>query len=169
MSVTHVAGVDPGLVHTGAVRLEFFPEEKAIEIGHQAISGAKPEDHARAAEQWIFSDIDRPRPHIFIEKYQPRGHLNSDAKMAATVHEIKAALPSATVLLNTGVKKVVRRPLMELLGVWSFTTVTHHQDLRSAARIAVLGMLKSDVHNRLLADVVRDHLKGATWDVRPQQ
>jgi hypothetical protein len=69
-------------------------------------------------------------------------------------------------LMNTGVKKVVRRQLMDLLGVWSFSTVTHHQDLRSAARIAIYGMLKHAVMNELLADVVADHLKGRTWQVK---
>jgi hypothetical protein len=61
---------------------------------------------------------------------------------------------------------VVRRQLMELVGVWSFTTSTHHQDLRSAARIALLGMLKHAVTNELLADIVADHLKGTTWQVK---
>lgn len=54
---------------------------------------------------------------------------------------------------------------MNLLGVWKFSTVTHHQDLRSAARIALFGMLKNEETNRLLADVVADHLKGSDWDV----
>jgi hypothetical protein len=78
-------------------------------------------------------------------------------------------MPKATVVLNTGVKKIVKRPLMELLGVWSFATGTHHQDLRSAARIALYGMLKHEPLNRLLSDVVRDHLRGEDWDVRHQQ
>jgi len=73
---------------------------------------------------------------------------------------------AGVLLLNTGVKKVVRRQLMELVGVWSFPTVTHHQDLRSAARIGLLGMLKHAVMNQLLADVVADHLKGMTWQVK---
>ena len=43
---------------------------------------------------------------------------------------------------------------------------THHQDLRSAARIALLGMLRDEQMNRLLADVVRDHLAGETWTIQ---
>jgi hypothetical protein len=70
-----------------------------------------------------------------------------------------------TVLNNTGVKKVVRQPLMELLGVWKFSTTTHHQDLRSAARIALLGMLKHQELNRLLTEVVKDNLEGRGWRV----
>jgi hypothetical protein len=64
-----------------------------------------------------------------------------------------------------GVKKVVKSPLMELLGVWDFRLKTHHQDLRSAARIALLGMLKDDHLNKLLTDVVADHLRGENWNV----
>jgi hypothetical protein len=70
-----------------------------------------------------------------------------------------------TVLLNTGVKKTIKRPLMELLGCWAFTTTTHHQDLRSAARIALYGMVKNDTLNQVLYSVVRDHLEGRTWHV----
>ena len=82
----------------------------------------------------------------------------------AAVQEYRG-LKGSTVLPNMGVKKVVRRPLMELLGAWKFSTVTHHQDLRSAARIALLGMLKDPHMNRLLFDVVLDHIEGRTWRV----
>ena len=160
MSVSHVVGVDPGLVHTGVVELVFDPALRLVEISPVVVQGTDPV---------AVHDAIKPsagQPHIFIEKYQPRSHLNSDARMLEFQAQLRQALPKATVVLNTGVKKVVRRPLMELLGCWKFGTVTHHQDLRSAARIALLGMLKSEPLNRLLSDVVRDHLRGEDWDVR---
>lgn len=162
MSVTHVVGVDPGLVHTGAVRMVFDAAKKRVKVEHFAAPGKD----AAIVRQWATSASEPlPWPHVFIEKYQPRSHLNTDAEMTKLLVELKQRLPSSQVLLNTGVKKVVKKPLMELLDVWKFSTVTHHQDLRSAARIAVLGMLKNNTHNALLTRVVRDHLAGRTWGV----
>jgi hypothetical protein len=70
-----------------------------------------------------------------------------------------------TVLDNTGVKKIVKPSVLQVLGAWDFATPTHHQDLRSAARIAVLGMMKDQTMNTLLADVVRDHIDGKPWTI----
>ena len=159
MSVTHVGGVDPGLVHTGVVSMAFFPNRREIHVEHTAVLGL---DEAEVRDFLNLKLV--KRHHRFIEGYRPRSNLNNDRRMQAAVTSIRAAT-GGRVLDNMGVKKVVRKPLMELLGVWSFPTKTHHQDLRSAARIALLGMLKDDDLNRLLADVVRDHLKGDDWNV----
>lgn len=164
MSVSHVVGVDPGLVHTGVVELVFDSRNRRVEVKPHVVQGTNPVE-----VQQLAAPAKTTNRVVFIEKYQPRSHLNSDARMMEFQSQLKQALPKATVVLNTGVKKVVRKPLMELLGVWKFGTVTHHQDLRSAARIALLGMLKSEPLNRLLSDVVRDHLRGEDWDVRVGQ
>lgn len=156
MSITHVGGVDPGLVHTGVVLLTFDSTHRTIEVEEKVVLGLD----VLQAQKYLDSI-----EHVFIEGYRPRGHLHADADMQAAVRDMKRALPRAQVLQNTGVQQVVRRPLMELLGVWRFATATHHQDLRSAARIAILGMLKDEELNRLLADVVRDHQEGKTWHV----
>jgi hypothetical protein len=159
MSVTHVVGVDPGLVHTGVVQLCFRPERQHITISSHAVVGCKADEVQR-----IVTHAGLKPDAIFIEGYRPRSNLNSDKRMVEGVAEIRKAT-KGTVLLNTGVKKVVKKSLMELLGVWSFSTVTNHQDLRSAARIALLGMLKDEQMNRLLSDIVRDHLEGRDWHV----
>jgi hypothetical protein len=39
MSVTHVVGVDPGLVHTGVVSLMFDPVHREIHVDHEAVVG----------------------------------------------------------------------------------------------------------------------------------
>lgn len=157
MSVTHVAGVDPGLVHTGVVLLTFDRGQRIIEVDHEAVAGP---DAVRVSQ--FFGGT---RPAIFIEGYRPRSHLQQDKQMTQAVTDMKRALPGSVVLQNTGVKKVIRQPLMELVGCWRFSTPTHHQDLRSAARIALLGMCKDEEMNRLLATVVADHLDGRTWNV----
>lgn len=169
MSVTHVVGIDPGLVHTGVVELVFSSDHKSVHVTTEAVTG---KDHAKQVKDFITRPVTDPdfwggeQPAIFIEKYQPRSNLNTDAAMTKLLVELKQALPGSQVLLNTGVKKVVRKPLMELLKIWSFSTVTNHQDLRSAGRIAIYGMLKDEALNRLISDVVLAELKGRPWDVR---
>jgi hypothetical protein len=173
MNPTLVVGIDPGLVHTGVVQLLFVPKVRKIKVSTEAVlsppQGSTGATAAELVRAWVLAQADGfatlPR-HIYIEGYRPRSAFNSDARMTALVQEIRRLLPSSTVLMNTGVKKVVKRPLMEVLGVWKFSTVTHHQDLRSAARIALLGMLKQETMNRLLTDIVLDHLDGRPWDVQ---
>lgn len=156
----HIVGVDPGLVHTGAVRLRFYPGDKRVEIDHAVFSGSRP----APIRDWVLDGAYRVRPRVFVEGYRPRSHLATDQKMVTAVGEIGKAT-GGKVLLNEGVKKVIRPELMKLLNVWLFSTPTHHQDLRSAARIALFGMVKEEWLNQVLADLVRDHLNGADWKV----
>lgn len=159
MTVTHVVGIDPGLVHTGVVSMVFMPEHRAVAIADEAVLGGD----AEYVKLWI-DQLGHPRAHIFIEAYRPRAHFGTDKDMVKAVNDIRAAT-RGTVLDNTGVKKIIRPQLMELLHVWKFSTRTHHQDLRSAARIALLGMMRDEELNRLLADVVRDHIDGNPWTI----
>ena len=156
----HVVGIDPGLVHTGAVRFLFRPELKEVETHHAVFSGTRP----APVRDWVLDGAYRVRPRVYVEGYRPRSHLGSDEKMMTAVHEIKKHT-GGKVLLNEGVKKVIRPELMKLLHVWLFSTKTHHQDLRAAARIGLFGMVKDEHLNRVLADIVRDHLNGEDWKV----
>lgn len=160
---THVVGIDPGLVHTGLVRISFWPHTRLVIVNHEAIAGPD----SVATEEWIYNgalSVPDVKPVVWVEGYRPRSNLNTDQRMVNAVKEF-ASIPGARVLLNYGVKKVVKQPLMELLGVWKFSTPTHHDDLRSAARIALLGMLKDKQHNSLLTQIVKDHLDGRSWSV----
>lgn len=157
--VTNVFGVDPGLVHTGLVHLGFDQHDKVISVGATVISGLDAVAVARTIQPMGYE-------HMFIEAYRPRSNYGQDQRMVEGVREIHKALPGSVVLPNTGVKKVVRPALLKLLGVNTFGLRTNHDDLRSAARIAVLGMLKDPTMNTLLSDIVHDHLEGAPWDVR---
>lgn len=154
--VTHVVGVDPGLVHTGVVRFVFDHDDRSVTVQDTAIAGPD----VAATKAWAGS-----AEKIFVEAYRPRSHFDTDQAMVQAVADMRRAL-GATVVSNTGVKQIVRRPLLELLGAWSFATVTHHQDLRSAARIAVFGMLKDEYFNLVVSQVVLDHVAGRSWHVR---
>ncbi len=161
-TMTHVVGVDPGLVHTGVVALAFDEESRMIWVSSTAIPGPD----ANAVRLWVnaLGTLDA-RPRVFIEQYIPRQRLNTDRRMVEAEANFRASLPKATFVRNTGVKKIVTSDLMQMLNVWLFNTPTHHQDLRSAARIMLYGMMKDNGLNRLLSDVVRDAVNGDPWDV----
>lgn len=171
--IAHVVGIDPGLVHTGVVRMIFDPYDRVVTVEAEPVvgpNGSAVRGFIDEGSRRLFDNIDRRllhlRPPVFIEGYRPRSHFDTDARMVKAVHDIKTCVPWSKVLNNTGVKKVVTEDLMRLLGVWRFAAVTHHQDLRSAARIGLLGMYKIPELNRVVADVVADHLAGRPWDVR---
>lgn len=161
MKITHVIGVDPGIVHTGAVRMVFKPVPRKIVVEEFVQTGCKP----GLVKQWA-DGFDTNPDAVFVEDYRPRGNVyGTDKAMQQAIAGFRGEWRTAKLLDNTGVKKVVTKDLMDLLGVWKFTARTHHQDLRSAARIALFGMLKDEQHNALLSTVVRDHLLGETWTV----
>ena len=102
---------------------------------------------------------------VFIEGYRSRSNFAHDAKMITAVQTLKRLIPGSTALDNMGVKKIITSDLMKELGVWTFTLQTNHQDLRSAARIALFGMVKEDVYNTLLAKIITDTVRGFPWAI----
>lgn len=161
MKVTHGVGIDPGMVHTGCVRAVFKPELRRLLVEHHVVLG----NNAPAVNAWIDkSPGTHGQPYIFIEDYNPRSAFSQDRDMVVAVRELRQ-MTGGKVLSNTGVKQVIRRPLMEVLGLWRFSTPTHHQDLRSAARILVYGMLKDDELNAVVTQVLMAHLEGNPWTV----
>lgn len=160
---TLVEGIDIGLVDTGVVSMLFVPEVRNLIVRHKAVAG--PDE--KAVANWLRANrpVTAGVPFTFAEAYNPRVKLNTDKRMVEAMQRLKVELPRAKVIPNTAIKKIVKRELMELMGIWRFTTPTRHQDLRSAARIAVLGMLKDDDLNALVTKVVTDHLEGNTWNV----
>lgn len=158
--VTRVLGIDPGLIDTGIVSLTFDPGGRTVCVRPTLVSGLDPDEVKAAA----FSVSAPRRDAVFVEGYRPRSNFGHDREMIEGVRAIAKAT-GGKVLDNMGVKKIIKRPLMELLGVYTFKQTSNHQDLRSAARIALLGMAKDDQLNELLADVVRDGVEGRAWSV----
>lgn len=150
-------GVDPGLVHTGIVGLGFDEGLHQVHTWSEVVDGLDAEAVADVTNGW-------PDAPVVIEAYRPRSHYQADARMGAGINEMKRLIKRATTLDNTGVKKIVTPELMKLLDVWSFPTTTHHQDLRSAARIALYAMLKDDNMNHLLSAFLYDEfIAGQPW------
>lgn len=161
MKHTHVVGVDPGIVHTGVVYMRFDPATKTITVGHEVIVGPD----GPACRRYLETLAPLKELNTFVEGYRARSNLQHDKRMQVGVETIRSCV-HGKVLDNTGVKKIVKPAVLMALGAWIFSTPTHHDDLRSAARIAVLGMMKDPDMNRLLADVIRDHLAGKPWTIR---
>lgn len=158
-----VIGVDPGLVHTGIVMLDFDFEKRRLTVDHRVVDKL---DSATARLEVVA--MTRHKPYstldIFIEWYRPRSGFSVDECMVQANSDFRRDL-NGHLLRNTGVKKVVTRELMELCHVWSFLTMTHHQDLRSAARIALLGMMLDPALNKALYIFATDNIDGRIWDV----
>lgn len=162
MVSVQLIGIDPGLVHTGCVSIVLYPDRGAIRLRSHAVAGL----NVKHVQDWVLATraLQGDLPcSVFIEAYRPRSHFDSDAAMGAAVKEMKQALPGSQTLLNTGVKKIVTPELMKAMNIWSFSQRTNHQDLRSAARIAVYGGLKDPEINPVITKLVLDHLDGNTW------
>lgn len=161
LTLSHIVGVDPGLVHTGTVGMVFDPLSRTVTVDHHVTDGMDPDD----VLAWLQSTYPGHRPKVFIEKYVPRLRLNSDERMVKGEAAFIKTLPNAMLIRNTGVKQMVPVDLMRELGVFQFPTATHHQDLRSAARIGIYGMMRDDTGNTVLAEFIRDLLDGVGWVV----
>ena len=162
-----VWGVDPGLVDTGIVRISFDTDTQRWYVDHTVFKGVVDNRGARRIpSDAIATYLNNEVPShavIYIEAYRPRSHYQNDAEMGRAINDLKARVKKAKSLDNTGMKKVVKPALMQRLNVWTFSTKTHHNDLRSAAMIALYGMLKDPDGNAVLFQFLCDQLAGRPW------
>lgn len=143
-----VVGVDPGLVHTGYVELEFYPDLKLVHTKWRILDG----DASEEVKELIHTTV--RQPEVFVEDYRPRSNFGTDSRMREQIGKYRALNPWVHLLDNTGVKKIITSQMMKLFDLWSFPERTHHDDLRSAARIALYGMAKDSLLNSVLTDAV---------------
>lgn len=149
-------GIDPGIRNSGLVYIQLHPKEKAFTTGAYAYDGA-PVD---LISQKVLDFAPAP---VFIEDYRSRSAYSTDKWMIATLALLRKEIPKAKFVPNMGVKRIVTRSLLEALGLWAFDITTHHQDIRSAARIGLLAGLKDEEFNRTLATLIADHVDGKPW------
>jgi Holliday junction resolvasome RuvABC endonuclease subunit len=155
-----VIGIDPGLVDSGIVVLEFHPAREQVVAQCAAI--ATDYDDLETTAQMVYSALSdmlaEPLPneaYIFIEAYRERGQTyGTNSKMRELLSALRTVLPKAVVLDNMGVKKVITPQMMKALDLTGFPR-TNHDDIQSAARIALLGMVKDDELNAVLYRVLR--------------
>lgn len=160
MEKLKIIGIDPGLVHTGVVSILFDPSAKMVNVDYLLVDGIKDPALHEAAD-WT---NDHHPTSVFIEAYRPRSNFSVDPVMGAAVNQLRRLIHRSVTLDNTGVTKVVKPGLMQLLKVWTFPK-SHHQDLRSAARIGLYGALKTPEWNQVVSGVVIDQLAGKPWQV----
>ena len=117
-----VIGVDPGLVHTGIVMLDFNVKERELNVSHAVVDGL---DSSAARKE-----IEQMTPHkvyqtlvTYIEQYRPRSGYGVDERMVQANADFKRDL-DGWLLRNTGVKKVVTTELMQLVHCWKFPSTS---------------------------------------------
>jgi len=153
VTIVHLTGIDPGLVHTGVVKLQLNNLERTINVTSVVVLGPDA-----AAVKSVVGQA----PNVFVEKYEDRGtSFSTHGEMRAFERDLTAAIPRAQLLSNTGVKKVVTETMLDVI-VGKLPT-TNHQDLESAARIALYGGLKIPEINSVLYHLAIDHLAGRSW------
>ncbi|URM86405.1 hypothetical protein SEA_GSHELBY23_8 [Microbacterium phage Gshelby23] len=156
MSIIHLGGVDPGLVHTGLVSIRADSQKRTCTVLTEIIDGPDVE------RVQSLSSVVLKGAQIFVEKYEDRGTVfstHSDMRVFET--KVMAALPHAKLLSNTGVKKVITDQMLDAI-VGDLPT-TNHKDLESAARIAIAGGLKDPQINSVMYHLLLDHLRGESW------
>lgn len=146
-----VFGIDPGIVHTGLVELNWDFHNRKLRVNARSVDGITEQsviELQKRIEQrmWLKSNI-------IVEEYRPKSHFSTDTKMVEGQAMLKLHLPSAKIINNSGVKSIVTKELLQLLDLYDWPT-THHNDLRSAARIALLAMLRDERANNRLAEFV---------------
>lgn len=157
-------GIDPGVVHTGCVSLRFDPKARTIDVRYRVVNGVDEDE----IQDWL----DTHRGPIFIEDYNPGNYGREDKRMSEALGRLKAMFPPSDDPLvkyvdNAGINTLLPLPVLKVYGVHKFLTATHHNDLVSAAKIALLGLLQGkDLElRRLVSQPVLDHLEGNPWDV----
>lgn len=150
-------GIDPGLVHTAVVTLEINRYDMRWGTSFRVFDGLG-DDVVEEIKQHTRRDT-----AVFVEEYKPRSHFSQDNEMVSGVSRLNKAIHKAQVISNTGVKKVVRRKVMDYFDLWNWPQVTHHQDLRSAAYILLYGMYKEPEFNQLIYKILADEFDGRQW------
>ena len=145
-------GVDPGLVHTGVVKIELWPDDRVWSISSEVIDGVD----VQKIKQLTAGGV------VYVEDYRARQGYSTDVEMIRAVGALQSNIPNVTLVNNMGSRKTLRRELLGLLDLLKFPA-THHQDLQAAARILVWGMLKEEPHNQVLAQLVKDETRGVPW------
>ena len=160
-------GVDPGIVHSGVVKLEIDPDKQQMVITPYVISATGKENKAEAMLEGILQVPGILSRSVIpvIEGYKDRGTaFATHGTMRELETLLKKGLSHATVLMNMGIRSVLTLGLQEVFHIKKFPT-TNHQDLQAAAKIAVYYGLKDDELNVIFTRILTDHLAGQPWEI----
>ena len=159
-----IIGIDPGVVHTGCVALRLDSNTRTIDVAYAVINGVD----VTQVRNWVGPQ----RGPIFIEDYNPSNYAREDKKMSEALGRLKVEFPPSDDPIvryvdNAGINTLIPTAVQWCFGVSKFPVTTHHNDLNSAGKIALLGMLqdKDSGLRELVSIVVRDELDGRSWTV----
>ena len=81
------------------------------------------------------------------EHFEARDNSKSkDNSVLETIAEIQRLIPCAEPFRNGGYQTDVPNELLKALGLWKFGK-SHHQDVRSAARLALFYAMRNDIED----------------------
>lgn len=154
MTDTTIVGIDPGIRTTGMVVLRFA--FSTVYVHHYAFD-KKPAKKIKKVFDTP-SLIQHLHPYVFIEKYRPRSNFSYDSRMIEVVADIRSVLPGSKLIDTSGIKTRIRPSVLETFQCDSASVKipTHHDDVTSAARIALLGAYKDPELNKLIYDTLLD-------------
>ena len=153
-------GIDPGLVHTAGVAVQASHSIASFTVHTKVVDGISDSALAEMAEWAREKDMDV----VAIEGYRPRGHYQGDSNMMQAIKHLQTQIPESRQVPNMGVKKVITNDTLKLLRLWSFQPKTHHQDLRSAARIGLFHYAQVPGGSEWLYDVIKSVYKTTIFD-----
>ena len=153
-------GIDPGLVHTAGVAVRASLVATSFTIHTKVVDGISDSALAEMAKWAQEKDVDA----VAIEGYRPRGHYQGDSNMMQAIKHLQTQIPGSRQVPNMGVKKVITDDTLKLLRLWSFQPKTHHQDLRSAARIGLFDYAQAPGGSEWLYDVIKSVYKTTIFD-----
>ena len=153
-------GIDPGLVHTAGVAVQASHSIASFTVHTKVVDGISDSALAEMAEWAREKAVDA----VAIEGYRPRGHYQGDSNMMQAIKHLQTQIPGSKQVPNMGVKKVITNDTLKLLRLWSFQPKTHHQDLRSAARIGLFHYAQVPGGSEWLYDLIKSVYKHTIFD-----
>ena len=153
-------GIDPGLVHTAGVAVRASHVGPSFTIYTKVVDGISDSALAEMAEWAREKAVDA----VAIEGYRPRGHYRGDSNMMQAIKHLQTLIPGSRQVPNMGVKKVITDDTLKLLRLWSFRPKTHHQDLRSAARIGLFQYAQDPSGSERLYDLIQSVYRSTIFD-----
>ena len=148
-------GIDPGLVHTAGVAVQSSHSIASFTVHTKVVDGISDSALAEMAEWAREKAVDA----VAIEGYRPRGHYQGDSNMMQAIKHLQTQIPGSKQVPNMGVKKVITNDTLKLLRLWSFQPKTHHQDLRSAARIGLFHYAQEPGGSEWLYEIIQSVYK----------
>ena len=170
-------GIDPGIVDTGVISIRLDTIREQWNITTQVWTNVTRRDKQALVIDSDFLDeltafvyheeMENKATFTGIEGYRPRGRdMRLDQNMQGLVQSIHGTIKGSVIVDNTGIKNVVKEPMLKLFRVNKFPS-THHADLKSAARVALKLGINNEFLNRILSDFVRDNLNGSSpWSLK---